>query len=49
MLCYRAARFYFWVCRQQGYRFFMIALKDVEVAERIVREIRGLLPAVATA
>jgi hypothetical protein len=34
---------------QQGYRFFMIALKDVEAAERIVREIRGLLPAGAPA
>ena len=37
------------VCFQQGYRFFMIALKDVEAAERIVREIRGLLPAGAPA
>jgi len=27
----------------------MIALKDVEAAERIVREIKGLLPAAATA
>src|SRR5215217_4813666 len=37
------------ICIQQGYKFFMIALKDVEAAERIVREIRGLLPAAATA
>ncbi|HJQ35236.1 MAG TPA: hypothetical protein VJ866_24000 [Pyrinomonadaceae bacterium] len=37
------------VCIQQGYKFFMIALKDVEAAERIVREIKGLLPAAATA
>lgn len=37
------------ICIQQGYKFFMIALKDVEAAERIVREIRGLLPAGATA
>jgi len=37
------------ICIQQGYKFFMIALKDVEAAERIVREIRGLLPAGAPA
>src|SRR5918912_3272787 len=37
------------ICIQQGYKFFMIALKDVEAAERIVREIKGLLPAAATA
>ena len=37
------------ICIQQGYKFFMIALKDVEAAERIVREIRGFLPAAATA
>ena len=37
------------VCFQQGYKFFMFALKDVEAAERIVREIRGLLPAGAPA
>jgi hypothetical protein len=37
------------ICIQQGYKFFMIALKDVEAAERIVREIRGFLPAPATA
>ena len=37
------------ICFQQGYHFFMIALKDQEDAQRIVREIRGLLPAAATA
>ncbi|HYJ47260.1 MAG TPA: hypothetical protein VEV81_11675, partial [Pyrinomonadaceae bacterium] len=37
------------ICIQQGYKFFMIALKDVEAAERIVREVRGLLPSVVTA
>jgi len=37
------------ICIQQGYKFFMIALKDVEAAERIVREIRGLLPTGAPA
>jgi hypothetical protein len=37
------------ICFQQGYRFFMIALKDVDDVNRIVREIKGLLPAVAPA
>jgi hypothetical protein len=37
------------ICFQQGYKFFMIALKDVEDAQRIVREIKGLLPAGAPA
>jgi hypothetical protein len=37
------------ICFQQGYKFFMIALKDQEDAQRIVREIRGLLPAGAPA
>lgn len=37
------------ICFQQGYKFFMIALRDQEDAQRIVREIRGLLPAAATA
>src|SRR5215204_131284 len=37
------------ICFQQGYKFFMIALKDQEDAQRIVREIRGLLPSAATA
>jgi hypothetical protein len=33
------------ICFQQGYKFFMIALKDQEDATRIVRELKGLLPA----
>ena len=37
------------ICIQQGYKFFMIALEDQEDAQRIVREIKGLLPAGATA
>jgi hypothetical protein len=37
------------ICFQQGYKFFMIALKDQEDAARIVREIKGLLPSAATA
>ncbi|HST54061.1 MAG TPA: hypothetical protein VLJ61_18790 [Pyrinomonadaceae bacterium] len=37
------------VCIQQGYKFFMIALRDQEDAQRIVREIKGLLPSAATA
>ncbi|HEV2708471.1 MAG TPA: hypothetical protein VGV59_21330 [Pyrinomonadaceae bacterium] len=37
------------VCFQQGYKFFMIALRDQQDAQRIVREIKGLLPAAATA
>ncbi len=37
------------ICFHQGYKFFMIALKDQEDAERIVREIKGLLPSAATA
>ncbi|HEX8457469.1 MAG TPA: hypothetical protein VF656_09245 [Pyrinomonadaceae bacterium] len=37
------------ICFQQGYKFFMIALKDQEDVHRIVREIKGLLPAMATA
>lgn len=36
------------VCFHQGYKFFMIALKDQEDAVRIVREIKGLLPSAAT-
>lgn len=31
------------ICFQQGYKFFMIALRDQKDAERITREIRGLL------
>ena len=37
------------VCFQQGYKFFMIALRDQEDAARIVRELKGLLPAAAGA
>ena len=37
------------ICFQQGYKFFMVALRDVESAERIVREIRGLLPSASPA
>ena len=37
------------ICFQQGYKFFMIALKDQREAERIVRELKGLLPAAASA
>ena len=37
------------ICLQQGYKFFMIALRDQEDAARIVRELKGLLPAAATA
>jgi len=37
------------ICFQQGYKFFMIALRDQRDAERIVRELRGLLPAAASA
>jgi hypothetical protein len=37
------------ICFQQGYKFFMIALKDQQDVHRIVREIKGLLPAAETA
>lgn len=37
------------VCFQQGYKFFMIAFQDQQDVQRIVREMRGLLPAGATA
>jgi hypothetical protein len=37
------------ICFQQGYKFFMIALSDQEDAARIVRELKGLLPAAASA
>jgi hypothetical protein len=33
------------VCINEGYKFFMIALADQEEVERVVREIKGLLPA----
>ena len=32
------------VCFQQGYKFFMMALRDQEDAVRVVRELKGLLP-----
>src|SRR2546423_1187964 len=37
------------ICLQQGYKFFMIALKDQSDAQRIVRELKGLLPAAVSA
>lgn len=33
------------VCFHNGYKFFMMALADQEEAERLVRDIKGLLPA----
>ncbi|HEX8142290.1 MAG TPA: hypothetical protein VF553_06805 [Pyrinomonadaceae bacterium] len=33
------------ICFHQGYKFFMIALADQEEVARVVKEIRGLLPA----
>ncbi len=33
------------VCISEGYKFFLIALADQEEVERVVREIKGLLPA----
>lgn len=33
------------ICFQQGYKFFMIALADQEEVQKVVREIKGLLPA----
>jgi hypothetical protein len=36
------------VCIVEGYRFFMIALADEEEVQRVVREIKGLLPAATT-
>ncbi|MGH9767123.1 MAG: hypothetical protein ACREAB_06770 [Blastocatellia bacterium] len=33
------------VCVSEGYKFFMIALADQEEVERVVREIKGMLPA----
>lgn len=33
------------VCISEGYKFFMIALADQEEVEKVVREIKGLLPA----
>ncbi len=34
------------ICFHQGYKFFMIALADQDEVNRVVREIKGLLPAV---
>jgi len=36
------------ICFHQGYKFFMIALANQEEVVRVVREIKGLLPAAAT-
>lgn len=36
------------ICFHQGYKFFMIALADQKEVARVVREIKGLLPAVAS-
>jgi len=33
------------VCVSEGYKFFMIALADQEEVQRVVREIKGMLPA----
>ena len=33
------------ICFHQGYKFFMIALADQEEVNRVVKEIKGLLPA----
>lgn len=35
------------LCFHQGYKFFMIALADQDEVQRVVREIKGLLPAAA--
>ncbi len=37
------------ICFQQGYKFFMIALKDQAEVKRMVRELKGLLPAASAA
>jgi hypothetical protein len=36
------------ICFHQGYKFFMIALANQEEVTRVVREIKGLLPAAAS-
>ena len=36
------------ICFHEGYKFFMIALADQEEVNRVVREIKGLLPASVT-
>jgi hypothetical protein len=33
------------ICFHEGYKFFMIALADQDEVNRVVREIKGLLPA----
>lgn len=35
------------ICFHEGYKFFMIALADQKDVEKVVREIKGLLPAAA--
>jgi hypothetical protein len=37
------------ICISEGYKFFMIALADEAEVQRVVREIKGLLPAAANA
>lgn len=37
------------ICFHQGYKFFMIALADDKQVQKLVREIKGLLPAAETA
>jgi hypothetical protein len=37
------------ICFHQGYKFFMIALADQDEVNRVVREIKGLLPAAVSA
>ena len=37
------------VCIVEGYKFFMIALAEEEEVQRVVREIKGLLPAATSA
>jgi hypothetical protein len=36
------------ICFHEGYKFFMIALADQDEVAKVVREIKGLLPAAAT-
>jgi hypothetical protein len=36
------------ICFHEGYKFFMIALADQDEVNRVVREIKGLLPEAAT-
>jgi hypothetical protein len=37
------------ICFHQGYKFFMIALADQDDVQKVVREIKGLLPATGSA